>query len=198
MRTIKAVLFTATVGVSSVLIGGNAFATDAVTVSTSNTEKKVKVQVVEPKLQDISVSVANVEGKIIYQEDIRANTTYGKVYDLSKLEDGIYTFTSDGEHITTTKKIMVEGSSATEISKEATYRPVITLKDNYLRVHYFNKGQEDIKFSIEGSGDIFHESKGGNDIVYGKMLDVSKMPPGNYYAKLKVGNQEYYQSFERR
>ncbi len=199
MRTIKAVLFTASIGVSSLLTGGNVFATDAVTVSTSNTEKKIKVQVVEPRLQDISVYVSDAEGNIIYQEDIRASTTYGKVYDFSDLQDGVYTFTSNGEYITTTKRIMVEGSSAREISKEASYKPVITLKDSYLKVNYFNENQEDIEFSIEGSGsgNIFHESKGGNDIVYGKMLDVSKMPAGKYYARLKVGNKEYYQSFER-
>jgi hypothetical protein len=197
MRTIKAVLVTATVGVICLFAGENAFATDAVTVSASKTEKKVKVQVFEPRLQDISVYVADADGKIIYQEDIRASTTYGKVYDLSELEDGIYTFSSNGEYITTTKKMMVEGSSVREISKEATYKPVISLKDNYLKVNYFNKGQEDIEFSVEGSGEIFHESKGGNDIVYGKILDVSQMPTGKYYAKLKVGNKEYCQSFER-
>lgn len=198
MRTIRSVLITATIGVSSLFLAGNVFATDAVTVSTSDTEKKVKVQVIEPRLQDISVHVADLEGKIIYQEDIRASTTYGKVYDLSDLEDGVYTFTSDGQYITTTKKIQVEGSTAREISKEASYKPVITLKDNYLKVNYFNQRQEDIEFSIEGSGIIFHESDGGNEVAYGKMLDVSQMPSGTYYAKLKVGNKEYYHSFERR
>ena len=99
----KSVLVTATVGVSSLLLGGNAFATDGVSVSPSNTEAKVKVQVVEPRLQDISVNVADAEGTIVYQELIRASTTYGKVYDLSNLDDGIYTFTSIGDYIITTK-----------------------------------------------------------------------------------------------
>lgn len=198
MRTMKAVLVTATLGVGSLLVGESAFATDAVTMSTSETEKTVKVQVIEPRLQDISVHVADAEGKVIYQEDIRARTTYGKVYDLSNLEDGVYTFTSDGEYISTTKKIEVEGSTAKEISKEATYKPVITLKGDYLKVNYFNKGQEDIEFSIEGSGEIFHESDGSNEVAYGEMLDVSQMPSGNYYARLKIGNKEYYHSFERR
>jgi hypothetical protein len=198
MRTINAVLITATVGVSSLLLGGNAFATDGVTVSPSSTEAKVKVQVAEPRMQDISVYVADAEGTIIYQEDIQARTTYGKVYDLSELDDGIYTFTSRGEYITTTKKIKVEGSSARELSKEATYKPVISLEDNYLKVNYFNKNQEDIEFSIESSGTVFHESDVNNDIAYGKMLNVSKMPPGKYYAKLKVGNKDYYHQFERR
>jgi hypothetical protein len=198
MRTMKAVLVTATLGVSSLLVGESAFATDAVTVSTNNTDKKLKVQVVEPRLQDISVHVADLEGKIIYQEDIRARTTYGKVYDLTALEDGVYTFTSDGEYISTTRKIQVEGSTAREISEEATYKPVITLENNYLKVNYFNQNKEDLEFSIEGIGATYHESSGGNEIAYGKMLDVSRMPPGKYYAKLKVGNKEYYQSFERR
>jgi hypothetical protein len=198
MRTMKSVLVTATVGVSSLLFGGNAFATDGVTVSPSNTEAKVKVQVAEPRMQDISVYVADAEGKIVYQEDIKAMTTYGKTYDLSELDDGIYTFTSSGDFISTTKKIKVEGSSAIEISKEASYKPVISLKDKYLRVNYFNKAGEDIEFSIEGSGGIFHEGNRSNDIAYGEMLDVSKMPKGNYYAKLKVGNKEYFHHFERR
>jgi hypothetical protein len=149
-------------------------------------------------MQDISVYVADANGMIVYQEDIKAMTTYGKTYDLSELDDGIYTFTSSGDYITTTKKIKVEGSSATEISKEATYKPVFSLKDKYLRVNYFNKAGEDIELSIVGSGEIFYEGNMSNDISYGKMLDISKMPKGSYYANLKVGNKEYSQLFERR
>lgn len=197
MRTMKAILITAIVGVGFLFAGGNAFATDAVTVSANNNDKKVKVQVLQPKLQDISVMVADADGNVIFNENIRAKTTYGKVYDLSNLEDGIYTFTSSGEYITTTKKIMVEGSTAREISKEATFKPVISLKDNYLKVHFFNKERGDIEFTIEGSNAIFHESKAGNDIVYGEMIDVSRMPKGKYYAKVKVGNKSYYHPFER-
>jgi len=198
MRTMKSVLITASVGVSSLFLGDYAFATDGVTISPSNTEAKVKVQVAEPRMQDISVYVADARGKIVYQEDIKAMTTYGKTYDLSELNDGIYTFTSSGEYITTTKKIKVEGSSTREISKEATYKPVFSLKDKYLRVNYFNKAGEDIEFSIEGSGGIFYEGKMSHDISYGKMLDISKMPKGSYYANLKVGNKEFSHPFERR
>ena len=198
MNTMKALLVLATIGISSLITAGNAFATDAVTVSTNSTNKKVKVEVIKPKLQDISVYIADAKGIIIYKENIQAKTTYGKVFDLSNLGDGIYTFTSSGEYVTTTKKIMVEGSSAREINKEVTYKPVISLKDNYLKVHFFNKDQEDIEFTVEGSGLIYHDSKAGNDIVYGEMLDVSKMPNGKYFAKVKVGNKSYYHQFERR
>jgi hypothetical protein len=193
----KTALLTTAIGVCSLILGENARATDAVTVSTSTTEKKVRVQVAEPRLQDISVYVTNEDGNIIYQEDIRASTTYAKVYDLSKLDDGIYTFTSSGELITTTKEIKVEGSSTTELSREAEYQPYIYVKDNHLRVNYFNKNQEDIEFSIVSSKAIFHESKEGNDIAYGKLLDISNMPSGEYFARLKVGNKQYYHAFKK-
>jgi len=193
----KSVLVTAIIVVSTLLPGGNAYATDGVTVSPSSTEAKIKVRVAEPRMQDISVYVADAKGTIVYHETIKARTTYGKMYDFSGLDDGIYTFTSNGEIISTTKKIKVEGSSVRELSKEASYKPFITLNDNYLKVNYFNKAQEDIELSVEGSGDIFHESKSNNDLVYGKMMDISKMPIGNYYVKMKVGNKEYYHQFEK-
>ena len=119
------------------------------------------------------------------------------MYDLSDLEDGTYTFTSTDEYITTTKKIKVEGSSAMEISKEATYRPVFLIKDKYLKVQFYNQNKEDIEFTVESSGTLFHENKAGNDPVFGAMLDVSKMPKGKYYARMKVGNKDYYYPFER-
>jgi len=194
----KSVLVTATVGASSLLLGGNAFATDGVSVSPSNTEAKVKIQVAEPRMQDISVYVADAEGSIVYQEKIKAKTTFGKTYDLSDLDDGIYTIASSGEYITTTKQIRVEGSSATELSKKAAYKPVMVVKDNYLKVNYFNKAQEDIEFSLVGSGDIFHEGKRSKDVAYGQILDVSEMPAGKYFAKLKVGNKNYCHTFEKR
>lgn len=198
MRTMKSVLVTVIVGVSTLLLEGNAYATDGVTVSPSNTEAKVKVQVIQPKLQDILVYVADDKGDVVYYENIKARTTYGKTYDLSNLDDGIYTFTSKGEYVTTTKKIKVEGSSAMEINKEASFKPVITLEDNYLKVNYFNRAQEDIQLSVEGSDEIFHTSNGNNAFHYGKMLDISKMRTGNYFVKMKVGKKEYYHQFERR
>jgi hypothetical protein len=194
----KSVLITVTVGVSTLLLGGYAYATDGVTISPSITEAKVKVRVVQPKLQDILVYVKDDKGDVVYHENIKARTTYGKTYDLSNLDDGIYTFTSQGEYVTTTKKIEVEGSSAREISKEASFQPVITLKDNYLKVNYFNKAQEDIQLSVEGSREIFHKSNGNNAFHYGKMLDISKMHTGNYFVKMKVGKKEYYHQFEKR
>jgi hypothetical protein len=193
----KAILITATIGAGSVITGGSAFATDAVTVSTNNTDKKVKVIVSQPRLQDISVDVTDDKGYSIYQEDIRAKTTYGKVYDLSNLDEGIYTITASGELVTTTRKIKVEGSSATEISCKTSFRPFIMLKDNYLKVQFFNQNQENIEFTVEGSGTIYHQSKPGDELVFGEMLDVSKMPAGKYFARVNVGIKSYYYSFER-
>jgi len=196
MRKMKAFLITAAIGAGSLITGGNSFATDAVTVTTNNTNKHVKVTVSQPMLHDITVRVADDKGYIIHHEDIKAKTMFGKVYDLSNLDDGIYTITSSSGLVTTTKKIKVEGSSTREIGEVTTHKPLIVLKDNYLKIQFLNQDQENIEITVDGFETIHHESHAGNDMVFGKMLDVSELPRGEYSAEVKVGKNSYYQRFK--
>jgi hypothetical protein len=192
----KTILITAAIGTGMLISGGNSFATDAVTVSTNNTNKNVKVTVMQPKLFDISVRVADDKGYIIHHENIKAKTTFGKVYDLSNMEDGIYTITSSSALVSTTKKIKVEGSSTSEIGEETTYKPHFALKDNYLKIQLLNEDRENIEISIDGFETIHHERYAGKDPVFGKMLDVSSLPRGEYSAEVKVGRKSYYHRFK--
>jgi hypothetical protein len=198
MRTLKAIVMTATIGAGSLITGGNTFATDAVTVSTNNSQKRVKVTVSQPRLHDISVSVADEKGYLIYHDNIKAETKYGRVFDLSNLDDGIYTVTSSNQLVSTVKKIKVEGSSTREIGEETIHKPLIVLKDNYLRVQLLNQNQEDIEITIDGFETIYQESQAGNELVFGKMLDVSELPRGEYSAMVKVGKNSYSHRFKIR
>ena len=196
MRTLKTILITAAIGTGMLISGGNSFATDAVTVSTNNTAKKVKVAVSQPTLYDISVRVADDKGYVIHHENIKAKTRFGKVYDLSNLDDGIYTITSSSELVSTTKKIKVEGSSTREIGIETTHKPHFELKDKHLQIQLLNQDRESIKISIDGFETIHQESYAGNDQVFAKILDVSSLPRGEYSAEVKVGKKSHYHRFK--
>jgi hypothetical protein len=192
----KTIVMTAAIGAGMLISGGNSFATDAVTVSTNNTSKKVKVSVTQPRLFDISVRVADDKGYIIHHDNIKAETKFGKVYDLSNLENGIYTISSSSGLITTTKKIEVEGSSTREIGEETTYKPYFVLKNNYLEIQLLNREQENIEITIDGFETIHHERYAGNNQVFGKKLDVSSLPRGEYSAEVKVGKKSHYHRFK--
>ena len=196
MRIMKKILISATIVTVFLISGENSYATDAVTVSTDNTTRKVKVAVTKPALYDISVRVEDDRGLIIHHENIRAKTRFGKVYDLSNLENGIYTITSSDGLVTTTRTIEVEGSATRQIGEETTHKPLFVLKDNYLKIQLLNQDRQNIEIKVEGFETIHHDSHAGNDLVFAKALDISSLPKGEYAAEVKVGKKSHLHRFK--
>ena len=82
-------------------------------------------------------------------------------------------------------------SSVEVLSNEVEYKPIFSAKEGSLRVNYLNINAEDIKFTIEGQNSVHYESADGNDVSYQKMLDISEMLPGDYYATVEAGDKTY-------
>jgi hypothetical protein len=195
MKTMKGIFWASAMGLGSILLCSNALATDFLSVYPSSKEKTVKVEVKPSTLKDASISLSSMKGNVLHNESIKARTAYGKVYDFSKLEDGIYTFYSESDYVTTIKQVQVEKASVKILSTEVEYSPVFVLKNQMLAVNFFNKDLEDMEFSIENNAAVFYENEEGNNISFQKMLNISQMPPGEYYATLKVGGRTFGHTF---
>ncbi|MEE9463120.1 MAG: hypothetical protein V3V53_14870 [Bacteroidales bacterium] len=194
MKTIKLLFVSAMVGISSFVFSGNALAF-FIDLKPVDIPDKAVVRLEAPKNYTASIYIAGPEGDILLEESITLDEASTRLYDFTNLDNGIYTFHSSDEQSTTTKRIKVEGSSIEILSKEVEYKPIFNINDKSLSVNYLNMGSEDIEFIIEGKYSSFYLVDEGNEIRFRKQFDISKLPRGEYYALMNVGNKQYYHKF---
>ena len=160
-------------------------------VTPITSEKKARVELQRPKSLDVSIFVTDIDGRVLHEETIKSQKSYGRVYDFTNLQDGKYTIISNDDYITTTTEVEVIKSDVEVLSNEVEYKPVFSSKEGLLKVNYLNIKSEDLKFTIENDNSVFYESADGNNISYSKILNISKMLPGDYYAKVEAGDKTY-------
>ena len=191
MKTMKTILATITIGVSALISTVDAYAGDGMEITPITSEKKARVELKNPKSIDVSVFVTNEEGKVVHEETLQSQRSYGRMYDFTNLKDGKYTIISDDDYITTTTEVKVGRSNVEVLNNEFEYKPIFSTKESSIMVNYLNINAEDIKFSIEGEQGILYESAEGSDISFQKKMSISKMHPGDYYANIEVGSKTY-------
>ena len=98
----NAILATITVGASALLFTVNSYAGDEMNVTPITSEKKARVELQRPKSIDVSIFVTDVNGKVLHEETIKSQKSYGRVYDFTNLQDGKYTIISNDDYIRTT------------------------------------------------------------------------------------------------
>jgi hypothetical protein len=195
MKTINALLATITIGVFAFLSAATSLAGDGMSITPLKAEKKAYVKLESPKSIDVAILVSDEKGRILFEETIQSPKPYGRVYDFTRLSDGIYTISSHDNYINTISKVEVKHAEVAVLSNEIEYKPVFQTKDNALLVNYFNSDAKDITFSIEDKYGVLYENAEGNDQTFQKRVNTSKMFPGRYFATVNVGDRSYGYDF---
>ncbi len=191
MKRMNVILATVTIGASALLSTVNSYAGDEMSITPITAEKKARVELKSLKSIDVSIFVTNDNGSVLHEETIKSKNSYGRLFDFTHLSDGKYTIISNDDLIKTISEVKVHKSSVEVLSNEVEYKPIFSTKAGSLRVNYLNINGEDIKFTIEGGNSVHYESADGNGLSYQKMLDISKMLPGDYYATVEAGDKTY-------
>ena len=195
MKTINALLATLTIGVFALTSATTSLAGDGMSITPLKAEKKAAVKLESPKSIDVAILVSNETGRILYEETIQSQKPYSRVYDFSRLSDGIYTITSNDDYMRTTSKVEGKQADVAVLSNDVEYKPVFLTKDNALLVNYFNSDTKDITFSIQNKYGVLYENAEGNNRIFHKKVNVSKMLPGRYFAIVDVGDRSYSYDF---
>jgi hypothetical protein len=193
MKTINSLIAVVALSIGTLIFSGNANASFDV-VPVDDLEKSL-VKFVIPKNQKTYVYIISPKGDVLHEETIRKDNPSPKVFNLSNLENGIYTFYASSEQSNITKEVKVDDSFVEVISKEVEYKPTFIAKDGKLMINIFNIDQEEIEMSIDNALYDIYSNKEGNPISFNKAFDLSKMPMGNYYAMIKIGSRTYGHTF---
>ena len=175
----------------------SSYASGDISVSAMKESPKAKVEIEVPTLEDVNLSLLDPSGIVIHSDFVSKNSEYEKVFDFSRVDDGVYTFVTKTGHITVSKTIELENNSISVLNKEYSYAPIFNVDGNVLKVSFLNKSNEDITISLEDSGRYYYQEKGDNSISYGRMMDIKNLPAGEYTFSLMAGEKEYQYRFRR-
>jgi len=150
-----------------------------------------------PATMNTDVAVFNDEGLMIFSDNVVKNETAGKSYDLSRIEDGTYTLITDTDIKRVEKTIEIKNNIISIVKQESYYRPVFDINGDILSVSYLNDNKNDIHIELESDSELYFEEYGGNDMAYGKMLNIEKLPRGKYSVNVTAGNKTFYYPFNK-
>ncbi len=140
--------------------------------------------------------IKDINGIILYKEQIKDSGTYSKGFDLTSLPNGSYVFEFEKDleiksfPFTVTLKNVVFSENETTIHK-----PYVSVKGNYLFVSKLALNNEplDIKIYFHDESQLIYSEKIKDTKDIQKAFKLVPNVKGNYIIVLKANGREYYE-----
>lgn len=165
---------------------------------TTAEEKSVSsMQIKVPSNLNTYVVILNQEGKTIHSDKVSKESFLERKYDLSNLDNGVYTVITESDLKSVEKTIRVESNGLSVLKEESRYHPSFSIDGDYLMVNYLNVNNDDVSIVLEDATSRYFRENGVSDMVYGKKLDIKRLKMGKYTVALKSGGNTYNYSFNK-
>ena len=169
--------------------------------SSSNYDEELKKITISIKdaVKGQQLSIININGLIMYKEEIKKNGMYSKTFDLTLLPNGNYFFEVDkGIEITTTpftvtyNKVLFNKNDETKL-----YKPFVRVKNNFLYVSQLSLNKNPLKIEIyynaleNDSFELLLSETIDNTLNIGRVYKLSKTEIGTYKIILKTEGKTF-------
>ncbi|WP_236970508.1 T9SS type A sorting domain-containing protein [Membranihabitans marinus] len=159
-------------------------------------DKSFVLDINDWRMKDVEVSIIDNFGRIVHHDNISADYSKLKRYNLDQLEAGIYNVKIEDELKEVVYTVLVNRTNiALMTDKLVTYKPVVNVSDNKVDINILtlNKNVEVELYDVEGFS-LYSEVK-KNAPKYARRLDISDLPKGNYTVQIKFNDEMYNHSF---
>ncbi|WP_343330927.1 hypothetical protein [Polaribacter staleyi] len=164
----------------------NTGSTDAVTV------KRVKVEYHSVK-KGHALTIKNENGITIYKQVIQSSGTYSKTFDLTNLEDGVYTTELDKDFEIVIKKLEVKDGFVTFLKEEnkKIFKPVIRTEGDLVLISKIAFNKQPIKVVLYHDNNLIHSEKIEGKEILNRVYNISKTEKGSYKIVVYADNRMY-------
>jgi hypothetical protein len=134
-------------------------------------------------------------GNTIYSEKTGAVLTYGKKFDLKKLESGLYFLEVEDAFKEIVYTIKVSKSDVNIVKKDEKLKPVFRMKGNKLFLNLLNLKEADVEIKVLDSSNrvLFQEVIKG-EMVVEKAINFENAFDDSYTVVVKNGSKTYYEN----
>jgi hypothetical protein len=187
LKTGMALVIVASLSMNTFAIGYPPASVPTAVEESFDVSMKLKVR---PNM-DTYVWVFDEAGNEVHADKVSKDAEMGKLYDFSQLDNGVYTLMTKTEQKSVAKTFEVKNGALVVLEEEKQYRPVFSLDGDILSISYLNLDEKQISLALESKSSQHLEEVGGNDMMYGKRLNIKKLPKGEYSVALTAGIYTY-------
>lgn len=171
-------------------------------VSAIPAEKKFALTITNLK-ENAEVSLRDgATGSLLASEEASAKKTFGKVFNLDKLEPGVYYVS-----VKTSMQEIVQPITLTQYGVEANpdkirkfYAPIFKVHGNqFVDVSYFAGKLDDVIVTIfNNNGSVVYKERLDNVLLVEKRYDLNTLPWGRYTIQVETEANVYTREFNVR
>lgn len=145
------------------------------------------------------LSIKDFTGNTIFSETITSNKAFNTSYDLSKLEDGLYTLELIKDYEIKSKKFYVADQEVTFLKNTETsvYKPVFRMEESRLLISQLalNK-QSTLEIKIYFENELIHEEAVSGNAILNRVYNLKENVPGNYKVVMTANGRTYKRHFK--
>lgn len=141
---------------------------------------------------NVDVLIKDIQGVLLYEEEFKG-AKLSKSFNLDLLPDGSYTIELSSETRINTIPLKIENSTVKvlEGSEVIIYKPVVRIKDDLVYISKLSMLDEKISMELYEKDAILYKSTPESSITFGKVLDISNLPKGEYTLVLNYANRTH-------
>lgn len=170
------------------------------TVKVTAESKVIKVNLGDVKNDEVNIRIEDTEGNVLISEKVKNATSLTKKYNVSKLEEGSYNLivAKQTSRLTQPFQVGTDKITIAEIERKEKFIPVVSQKDNQLKVNVLLGNYSNITVSIfDNTGHKVFEEKNYVVMNLHKGYNLSELPAGVYIAEVMAGDETFYYTIEK-
>jgi len=170
------------------------YAKDNVKSTINNVDDNVKI-VFKSVKKGQALTIENENGLTVYREKIKNTGNYSKTFDLTNLEDGLYTTELEKDFESVVTKIKIENGKATflESNKKKIFKPTVKTNGNLVLISKIAFDNNPVNIDLYYNGNLINSEtvKGGDNGLVNRVYKLSESEKGNYQVIIKSDNKVY-------
>lgn len=186
-------LFTATLLFFAAQTFASAYSLPTVDIASIGVSKKVKITINNLK-SDATLAITDQAGGILITESIEKGT-FGKIYNLELLPDGLYTIgiATTMKEIEQPFRIEQEAIIINTAQKRERLLPFVRLDQKIINVSMLNSRVTDVTVKIKNdAGDVLLTENLGYVVKVEKRYNLAALDRGRYQVIIETPDRTYY------
>ena len=149
-------------------------------ISSTIEGRKVKVEFTGVKKGQV-LFIKNANSIVIYSDIIEMSGNYARTFDLTVLENGVYTAELDKKFETIIKPFLVQNRQVTFLPEEnkTIFKPVIRIQDNLILISKMSLENQPIKIRLYYKGEVIYTEIAKDTKILNRALRLLKNKKGN-------------------
>ncbi|QXP71350.1 hypothetical protein H0I29_04505 [Polaribacter sp. R2A056_3_33] len=172
------------------------YANDNTKSTNSVAVKKVKVEFKDVKKGN-ALTIKNEYGITIYKQVLQSSGNFTKNFDLTNLEDGLYTTELEKDFEIIIKKLEIKDGFVTfyKKEKEVIFKPVIRTEGDLILISKIEFDNQPLNVTLYYNNDIIFSDKVEGEKILNRVYKLSETEEGAYKVVINSDDRIYIKDF---